>query len=87
MHLQKTFITKYIGTNLHLNSTATASYDYASTQKSVTFTKDSITQTIEVPIYDDSCKEGDEKYQTLIINSFENFKKQDIIISIFKKVA
>jgi len=41
---------------------ATASYDYASTQKSVTFTKDSVTQTIEVPIYDDPYKESDETF-------------------------
>ena len=40
------------------DNTATASYDYASTQKSITFTKDSMTQTIEVPIYDDNYKEG-----------------------------
>ncbi len=39
------------------DNTATASYDYAPTKKSVTFTKDSMKQTIEVPIYDDSYKE------------------------------
>ena len=39
------------------DNTATASYDYASTTKSITFTKDSMTQTIEVPIYDDNYKE------------------------------
>ena len=41
------------------DNTATASYDYASTTKSITFTKDSMTQTIEVPIYDDNYKEMD----------------------------
>ena len=30
--------------------------------KSITFTKDSMTQTIEVPIYDDSYKESDETF-------------------------
>ena len=89
----------------------TKSYDYAPTQKSLTFTKDSMTQTIEVPVYDDPYKENDEtfwltpvstsgyseamylnnlyeeKYQTLIINSSENFIKQDIIFSNFRKVA
>ncbi len=44
------------------DNTATASYDYAPTQKSVTFTKDSMTQTIEVPIYDDPYKENDETF-------------------------
>ena len=44
------------------DNTATASYDYASTQKSITFTKDSMTQTIEVPIYDDSYKENNETF-------------------------
>ena len=34
----------------------TAYYHYASTTKSITFTKDSINQTIEVPIYDDNYK-------------------------------
>ena len=44
------------------DNTATASYDYASTQKSVTFTKNSMTQTIEVPIYDDYYKENGETF-------------------------
>ena len=39
------------------DNTATASYDYASTQKSVSFTKDSMTQIIEVLTYDDNYKE------------------------------
>ena len=44
------------------DNTATASYDYAPTKKSVTFTKDSMKQTIEVPIYDDSYKENNEAF-------------------------
>ena len=51
------------------DNTATASYDYASTQKSVTFTKDSMTQTIEVPIYDDNYKEGDETFWLTPVSS------------------
>ena len=60
IHLQKTFITKYIDINIYVSNIATISYDYAATQKSVTFTKDSMAQTIAVPIYDDSYKENSE---------------------------
>ncbi len=44
------------------NNIVTASYDYASTLKTVTSTKDSMTQTIEVLIYDDSYKENNETF-------------------------
>jgi len=62
IHLQNTFTTKYIDTHINLNNTVTAFYDYRSIQKSITFTKDSITQTIEVPVYDDPYKEGNETF-------------------------
>jgi len=61
------------------DNTATASYDYASTQKSVTFTTDSMTQTIEVPIYDDSYKEGDETFWLTPVSSSGYNGTKDII--------
>jgi|GEM_PF-5091467 len=44
------------------DDTATGEYDYAHVSKSVTFTKEAMSQTIEVPIYDDSYKECDERF-------------------------
>ena len=45
------------------------------------------TQTIEVPIYDETYKESDEKYHNLITNNYKNLNKQDIMTDILKKVA
>ncbi len=59
--------------------TATASYDYASTQKSVTFTKDSMTQTIEVPVYDDPYKESNESFwfiPVMNVNGMNQLKRE-----------
>ena len=61
------------------DNTATASYDYAPTKKSVTFTKDSMKQTIEVPIYDDSYKEGDETFWLTPVSSSGYNGTKDII--------
>jgi len=44
-------------------------YHFIPATKSSTFTKDSMTQTIEVPIYDDSYKEGDETFWLTPVSS------------------
>jgi hypothetical protein len=52
------------------SGSATDDIDYGSTQTTVTFTKDSLTQTIEVPIYDDPYKESDETFWLTPISSW-----------------
>jgi len=81
IHLQNTFTTKYIDINIHLNNTATTLYDYASTQKSVTFTKDSMTKTIEVS--STSADEGDRGIQSTTVNVTLSSKlDEDIVVDL-----
>ncbi|HFU74319.1 MAG TPA: hypothetical protein ENK65_02060 [Helicobacteraceae bacterium] len=61
----------------------TKSYDYAPTHKTITFTKNSKTQTIAKPIYDGSYKESDEAFWLSPVGGYGESKVANIqVISI-----